>query len=189
MCPKNWAFVVLAWVMFTFASSIADGEVAFIATKLTAPTTPAAASVEVQSASGFLASGGIWMGDEYCTYTGKDATHFTGLTRGVTYGTQTKTTAFAHISGTKVYSRTARRSNALLSFNIAQVAAEGGSISAITGLVWSFVVSIPSMLLWDYSFFVGELVMLRILLMGLSVAFLWPLLMSLLQLGQTILRR
>jgi len=44
---------------------------------------PATTAFDVDTTSGWPASGGFFIGHEYCTYTGLTATSFTGLTRGV----------------------------------------------------------------------------------------------------------
>lgn len=56
-------------------------------------TTP----IPVVSTAGFLDAGGLIIGDEIISYTGKTSTTFTGITRG-TYGTSSS----AHVTGTAI---------------------------------------------------------------------------------------
>ena len=67
-------------------------------TTLTASmTNTSTAAIQVTSTAGFISSGGLIIGKELITYTGKTATTFTGITRGV-YGS----TNVAHTAGVAV---------------------------------------------------------------------------------------
>jgi hypothetical protein len=58
-------------------------------------------TITVVSTSSFTTTGGLWVEGEYVTYTGKNATQFTGCVRGAS-----GTTAAAHSTGVVVYQST-----------------------------------------------------------------------------------
>ncbi len=155
--------------MFLFASlsilsGIFDGGGGILATKLTAPMSEISVIAAVSDTTGFLSASVLYIANEVVYYTGKDATHFTGLSRG-----QEKTAAKAHITGTSVYSESAGVINAALGFNPTSLIVDNAFLTGIS-IVWAFFTrTLPRIIFWNYSFLQGELITVRYILMAISV--------------------
>ena len=82
-----------AGIQFPNGAFYQDGYTTLTANMTNNGTTP----IQVTSTDGFISSGGLIIGSELITYTGKTSTTFTGITRGV-YGS----TNVAHTAGVSV---------------------------------------------------------------------------------------
>ncbi len=103
-------------------------------TKLTADLTASATTMTVDDTSAFNSSGDLWVGQEKISYTGKTATTFTGLTRGVAFmGNVTE--AYAHDTGIEVYDA-----------QYTKTSAEAGSSIADNGLKEGLPINFPSII-------------------------------------------
>lgn len=80
-------------ILFPNGAFYQDGYTTLTANMTNNSTTP----IQVTSTNGFLSAGGLIIGSELITYTGKTSTTFTGITRGV-YGS----TNVAHTAGVDV---------------------------------------------------------------------------------------
>ena len=80
-------------IQFPNGAFYQDGYTTLTANMTNNGTTP----IQVTSTAGFISSGGLIIGSELITYTGKTSTTFTGITRGV-YGS----TNVAHTAGVSV---------------------------------------------------------------------------------------
>jgi len=160
---KMFAFFALCFVVGTFLSGIMESRAAFAVTRLTATmSVEETTSLTVASTADFIATDYVFVEDEEILYASKDATHFYTITRGIN-----DTTAVAHDIGAKVKNEESNIVNNLLGYNVAATTSTYGSASAIVGLMWNLIKSLPRMIAWDYSYLGGQLVLLKYLL-------LWP---------------
>ncbi len=159
-------FIVL-FLMLSFISMVMEvGSGGLAATSLTATIDDDDVTLLVTTTDGFLASDFVYIGDEAMTYLAVTPTSFTGVTRGVR-----GTTAEAHGSGSQVYSPETSAINSGLGFNIASTQASSGGFNAFQIAKQFFFVTVPRAVMWDYSFFTGELVYIRYIFAGLTIGF------------------
>lgn len=159
---KMFAFFAFCFVLGTFLSGIMEGQAAFAVTKLTADISVAGVTAEVTDTTDFLDADDIYIGIEKVRYTTKTDTQFNLSVRGLN-----DTEATAHSSGAKVKNETSNVVNNLLGYNVATTAATYGTASAVVGLGWNLIKSIPKMIAWDYSYLEGQLTLIKYLI-------LWP---------------
>jgi len=166
-------------------SAIMDGANAMVATSLTAGINDVVVVLPVTSTTGFQPAGGVVMvGNEKVEYTGLTAVTFTGCDRGIE-GTE----AEAHTIGAMVYNEDLGIINYAMGFNFVRVANNAGW-TALFDIPWKFVtITAPKMLLWDFSFFIGEWVLFRYVLMTLSIGFYIAFALQALQVAMGALRR
>ncbi len=153
-------------------------------TTLTSNITAVTNSIPVTSTQGFMSTGVIFIESEKIAYTTMNTTNFNTITRGYE-----DTTARPHPQydkyghNTEVYNEDAGIINGALGFNPAAIAASNGWF-AIVLIPWDFfTITMPRLILWNFSFFQGDLIMVRYILMAISIAFY---VMFAIQLGQTI---
>ena len=160
------AFTV-CFVMLSILSAIMDGSNSMVATELAANCDDDDAILTVDSTTGFLDTGGVIMIDsEKISYTGVTAITFTGCTRGIE-----KTDADDHVIDAVVYNEDLGLMNYALGFNIVRISHNAGWM-ALFDIPWNFATkTMPKLMLWDYSFFTGELVIIRYILMTVSIGF------------------
>lgn len=159
------AFVV-GFFLLSVVSSIFDGGGTGTTMTANLVTADEAASITVVSTDGFLTTGIIFIGNEKILHANTDATHFLGLTRGYE-----NTPAKAHLAGSMVYTEDAGVVNAALGFNPAAVAVKYGFWSAVV-IPWNFfTITMPKLMLWDFGFFTGDLLLFRYVLMIVSIGF------------------
>lgn len=160
------AFTV-CFVLMSMLSAIMDGSASMVATDLTLGVDDTIATLEVTTTNGFQDAGGVVMiGNEKIEYAGLTALTFTGCDRGIE-----GTDAEAHAIGAMVYNEDLGIINYALGFNFVRVANNAGW-TALFDIPWKFVtITVPKLLLWDFSFFTGELVLIRYVLMTLSIGF------------------
>jgi hypothetical protein len=163
---KLVAAYLAAFVIMTFLSSIMEGGGGFATTQLNGDIDEDAVTITVDSTQGFLVADYIVIEDEYIAYTGTTAVSFTGCTRGYR-----NTEAAVHVDDQNVYSPDSGTLNTALGFNISSTGATAGTFAVIT-LTWNFLArAIPNLVMWDYSFFYGQLIYIRYLLMAIGVGF------------------
>jgi len=152
-------------------SAVMDGSAgAAAATALRSNVGVSDTTIPVDSTTGFLSSGGvIIIGSEKISYTGVTAAPtatFTGATRGYE-----GTDADSYAIDRAVYHEDAGIINHALGFNALDTQVPGGAIDVVS-IPWNFVtITLPKLLMWDYSFLTGDLVILRTVLMAASVGF------------------
>ena len=115
---------------------------------------------------GFLISGGVLMIDnEKISYTGIVAgVSFTGATRGYE-----GTAATPHENTTAVYNEDAGILNYALGYQVLQTDVPGGIGTALMAPLRFLTITLPKLVLWDYAFFQGDLMILRYVLQSASV--------------------
>lgn len=159
--------LVVLWIVFTFIQGVMDGDGGFNSTKLNGDLSASATTITVDDTTGFTTTAGnrvIFIGDEEITYNGITPTTFTGATRG-TNGTE----AIAHNDNSQVYSRDSGTLNRGLNFNLGSTGSTTGNFAVVTTTLGFFAKSLPNLLLWNFSFFSGPLVMARLLLFAISI--------------------
>ena len=133
---------------------------------------------------------------EIVKYTGKTATTFTGLTRGVTdlqsgeqYDASAHTVSLdPTILSPKVMTTNIGAIDSFVGYNVGSAEGITGSIKIVVASGLAILKNIPRMLAWDYPWFQGSAAILRYPLFALSAGFVWALAMVFLQLAQGILR-
>lgn len=150
-------------------SGVMEGGGGIAVTRLTADHTDVIPTLTVASTEGFLKSSYVVVENEKIKYTGVTGITFTGCTRGYD-----NTTASAHDKGARVYSSEASVINYALGFDIASTGTTVGAMS-IPVILWNFfTVTLPRMIMWDYSWLKvnGWLQMLRYVFLVISIGFL-----------------
>jgi len=181
---KLIAAYVVAHVLLTFFSSIMEGAGGMNVTELSSAISETVVIVPVDSTQGFLTSDVIFIEDEEILYTNTNATQFLNCTRGFN-----DTEAREHANNTNVYSPDAGLINRGLGFNVMTTGATAGAFSVI-GMTFSFFYQVASnLVMWDYSFFGGQLVYIRVFFMAVSLGFVVYLGFSALTTAFGILRR
>lgn len=163
---KSIAFFAFTFVGCTLLSSILMGGGGLQSTRLSSAATDSDATLTVDSADNFLEAGILFVNDEKLAYTGTGDTTFTGLTRGYE-----GTDAAAHADNAIVYSEDAGVLNYAMGFNIATVGATAGvmSIPVIVGKF--FTVTVPRLVMWNYSFLEGDMGILGYFFVAVSLGF------------------
>lgn len=163
---KLIAAYLVAHILLTFFSSIMEGGGGLNATQLSAPISATAVTIDVDATQGFLTSDRIFIEDEEIAYTNTNALQFLNCARGFN-----ETVARTHANNTNVYSPDAGLINRGLGFNALTTGATSGQL-AIIGLTFNFFAKVAgNLVMWDYSFFGGQLVYIRIFFMGVSMGF------------------
>lgn len=165
----NKLLVSLAFLFvgFTILSSLMEGAGGMIATRLSGDVTATVATIPVTTTNGFVtANDYVVIGNEKILYTGVVPAAFTGCTRGYN-----NTEATAHLATTTVYSSEASVLNNALGFNIATTASTAGAFSLIM-IPYKFLTqSVPKLIMFDYSFFSGQMVYAQIFFQVVGVGF------------------
>jgi hypothetical protein len=149
---KAITFFLLTLILFGLFMAILNGGGGVADTTLTAAISSSNTTLSVVSTSGFLDSDYIYIGDEEVMYSGKNATAFTGCSRG--YGVSS---AVPHSLGAAVYTGEVSSINQALGFNIGQMVTSVGPLSILI-IPFSFLtVTIPRMIAESASFLSGSL--------------------------------
>ncbi len=168
---KMFSFFAFCFIAGTFLSGIMEGEAAYAVTELTADIDDDGLIMLVVDTEDFLDADDIFVGSEEIRYTTKTDTQFDISTRGLG-----DTTAVAHTTGTRVKNESSNIVNNLLGYNVATQAATYGTMSAIVGLGWNLLKSVPKMIAWNYSYLEGQLVFVKYLILWpISVGFVFSL--------------
>lgn len=178
---KAFAFFAFCFMLGTLLSGIMEGQAAFAVTRLTADISVDGTTAEVTNTADFLdGPDDIYIGAELVRYTTKTDTQFNLSVRGLD-----DTEAVAHdgadlvegkyVGGDKVKNESSNIINNLLGYNVATTAATYGTATAIVGLGWNLIKSIPKMIAWDYSYLEGQLIILRMALWTVSAGFVFSL--------------
>ncbi len=161
-------FMVL-FMLLSLLSSIMDGSGgAMASTTLTQVCLENDDHIHVDSTIGFMATGGVIMiGKEKITFTALVGDNqFTGLARGIE-GTK----AGAYDIETAVYNEDLGVVNAALGFSTVKANVPGGWATVVL-MSWDFfAITIPRVILWDYAFLQGDLLIARYILMAMSLGF------------------
>ena len=153
------------FVIFTFLGSIMTGNGGFNTTQLNGAVDDAVTEITVDDTTGFVAANDyIWVDDERIFYTGTTPTKFTGLLRG--YG---DTDPAEHLDNVKVYNQSSDAINSGLNYNISSTGSNSGPLAVAT-MVFNFMwKTIPNLVMWNFPFLTGGLVIVRYFLMSISV--------------------
>lgn len=142
-------------------------------TKTTSAVSAGVDTIPVTSTLDFLSADGtspayVVVDNEVIKYEGKDGTHFTECTRGVTDPQNGKSsTAAAHSSGVKVRTLEVQVLDSIVGYNIVSSSESFGFLDGIWFLgrmLWN----LPKLLTWDFVFLRGYLVYVRYILMAVS---------------------
>lgn len=159
---------MLFFLIGTFLSSVMEGGGGIVATRLSQDHTADVTTLTVSGTEGFLKADYVQIGNEKIRYTNKTNATFTDCTRGYA-----DTEAVSHDAGAKVYSPDSEVLNSALGFNLISTGAEAGTWDAIMIAKNFFTVTMPRMILWDYSWLKdGWLQYLRLMFQAMSVGFL-----------------
>ena len=182
---KAFTFFAFCLICGTFLSGVMEGQTAFAVTKTTIAAAANATSISVLSTTDFLDMDDIYWESEKVRYTSKTATQFNVSQRGLD-GTE----AVIHAAGVKVKNETTNVINSLLGYNVATTAATYGSFSAIVGLGWNLLGSIPRMIAWDYRYLDGQMQIIKYLILWpISAGFVFALAMMFVNTVMSIFRR
>lgn len=134
-------------VIGAILDGVMQGAGGVLSTHLTINHNAAVTTLNVATTEGWLKSDYVIIGTESVKYTNKTDTTFTNCERGYD-----STDAVAHDAGEKVYTQESSVVNYALGFNVASTGASVGAVDiALVG--WRFVtVTIPRIVMWDYSF-------------------------------------
>lgn len=192
---KAFAFFAFVFAVGTILCGIMEGTGGISVTGLSADVNDAAVIIDVNDTAGFPTAAypesqrHIVIGKEVIGYTATTATSFTGCTRGDTHPrTLESTDAAAHEEDVRVMNASASAINNLMG----ELEASSTSVfGTLTTLVFStaFWGALWQALMWDYSFFTGQLAIVRIVLVvTLSGGFLFGLVMAAVSLAQGLFR-
>jgi len=150
--------------IFLLTDGIYEGGGGVQTTILDGDLSAVAVIITVDSTDGFAdADKTVRIGTEDVFYTGTGATTFTGCVRGYN-----DTIAVTHDDGDLLYDRGAGLVNELMDYDITTTAVTGEVEASVVSEVESFWGdTIPTMFLWDYGFFNGELAIIRYFLMAI----------------------
>lgn len=159
----------VCFFLLSIMSAIMDGSAgAAASTDLTQVVSETDNHIHVTDTTGFLSSGGVLMiENEKMSYTALTPLTFTGLTRGIE-----GTVAIAHQQiGTAVYNEDMGVLNYALGFSIIRVGVPGG-LASVAMIPYNFLTrTVPRLVLWDFSFFQGDLLIVRYALATVSIGF------------------
>ena len=155
---------MIVFVFFTMLSGVMEDGGGMVTTQLNGAISSTDNILVVDTTAGFLAANVVIIGDEEITYTGVTPVSFTGCIRGTN-----NTDAVTHTDNTYVYSPESGVLNRSLGFNVIAIGEDAGALSVVN-LTWNFLVkALPNIVMWDYSFLTGQLIIIRYLLMAVGV--------------------
>jgi hypothetical protein len=171
--------VFIVGVIFSGAMSSGGG---FVVTSLSAPLTSVATSITVSSTASFLDSDYLYIGGEKVLYATKDATHFLGVTRGVSG------TAVAHSLGDRVYTEQATILNEVLQINPTAVRTNSGLSGIIQIPIRFFTHALPNLVAMDFDFFKGDMAYVGYIFMACSFGLVISLAMGMLWMAAGVIK-
>lgn len=129
-----------------------EGGGGIVAIPLTVAVDSDDTTLTVASTTDYLGADYITIGSEEILYAAKNATQFTGCTRGYN-----GTTAAPHAIGDMLYTKEASSINNALGFNIAATTDTMGWWATISVPVLFFIKTVPHIIMMNYSFLSGSL--------------------------------
>lgn len=181
---KMIAFFTVMFVGSTLISSWMMGGGGVAVTQTNGVVAEGAVEITVDSTVGFLDSGVAFIGEEKIAHTGKTATKLTGVTRGYE-GTEDT----AHADNVQVYSEDAGVINYALGYNIATVGATSGALSVVV-MPWKFLtITVPRIVMWNYSFLQGDMGIIGYFLFAISIGFVITLALAVISVATGIMKR
>lgn len=134
------------------------------ATALTSAVSASAGTLNVGDTGSFPSSGVRgFMGKEEFSWTGTTSTSFTGVTRGIN-----STSPTVHVSGIRVYNETSGLVNLGIDFNVIEFSESNSVVDNIIEVARSpvevfgmFIKLLAKLLLWDYGWLEGDMVILK----------------------------
>lgn len=171
---------LLVAMLFTFAictiiAGIGENGLGLATTHLTQACDEDDFTLYVESTRGFLADGYVVIEGERIDYAGTTTTSFTGATRGGDWNAE-ETEPASHANNSRVYSEATNVLNSALGYHVFSSVSVFGMFSIPMPNPRIFTVTIPKMLLWDYPFLDGHMMLFKyILLYPLSAGFLMAL--------------
>ena len=144
--------MLLFFVIAQSCSATLEGFQGVVATRLDGAISETATTITVDDTQGFPSTGVLIVDQEKMTYLSTTATTFVGVTRG-----EFGTTGQAHPDNRIVFDTASGVVNEAVSFNIAQTITNSGPIQALITLPGFIGTVIAKLVVWDYSFFYGDL--------------------------------
>jgi len=193
---KAFSFFSFLFVCCTMLCGFMEGTSGISATVLSGSIDEVVTTIPVESTEGFAGSTYpvsqryIVINGEAISYNSTNTTAFLVCVRGLENPrTGKQRDAVAHGEGALVMNTSTSALNSLLAISQAKSSATFGTFIALvfSSAFWS---SLWQMLMWDYSFFTGQLVILRIiLLVTLSGGFIFSMVMATMSLAQGLFNR
>ena len=196
---KMFAFFAFCFVSITILCGAMEGVAGINAKPLTSAIDDVVVIIPVESTEGFAGATYpasqryIIVDNEVISYTGLTVgpSTFTGAVRGSNHPRTGRTTnAATHETGAMVMNvSTSAMNNMIGGVMYAESAATFGTFVALVASM-PFWDAVGQALMWDYSFFTGQLIILRyILLITLTGGFFFAMTMAMLSLAQGLFRR
>lgn len=167
--------ILVAFALISWLSGLFSGDGGTQAAVLTAPMSASDVVVNVDSTEGFQSSGYAMIQNETVTFTGKTATSFTGLSRGIENTVATGHPLVSNGLRVKFYTEDAGGLNKAMGFDAGAIMASNG-IVGIPVILWDFfAITLPMVISWDnLSWMTGQLAYIRTILIivsaGLTIA-------------------
>lgn len=176
-------FFFVVFIGCSILSGIMEGGGGISSTPLTAPVGVGDVTLHVVSTDNFLDADYVVVGDEEILYSGvAGGNSFTGCTRGYN-GTEAK----AHNTGTMVYTTQASAINNGLNFNVAATVDTMGWLAFPAIVIQFFTKTIPQLVMWNFSFLQGDMMILGIFFFASGAALIITL--ALMVLEQDVFRK
>lgn len=148
------AFLIL-FIAASILTGVMEGGGGMASAAITVAVDEDDTTFTVTSTDGFLAADYFIIGTEKVLYTGTTATTFTGCTRG--HG---GTDAESHAIGDIIYTADAGTVNYAFGFNVGAIADSMGAWTVITVPFYFFTRTLPRLVMWNFSFFEGDMAIL-----------------------------
>ena len=181
---KLIAMFLILGIAFSIISGWMEGAGGIQAVELNSNLSTTATTITVTDTSGFLNADVLSIDDEYVSYSGKNATQFLNVARGIW-----STSATTHQSGAYVYTEGAAAVNKAMGFNVAAIGVSNGLYTVATLPFRFFTVTLPYLIFNNFSMFEGQMVYFRYVLLALGLSFYVVLAISLDQVVGYSLRR
>lgn len=159
---------MLAFVLLSTITYLAEGSGGFASTKLTQSLSQAGTTAYVDSTSGFDKAGTIKIGSEEIYYNGTTATAFLHLDRA-----QNDTDANAYSARSTIYSNSADALNSAMGMDFVEQSTDSGWVGVLM-IPKTFIVDVvPDIVMWDFSILKSgaPMQMFRTVLFCFSVGF------------------
>ncbi len=162
---KWLASLLLLFMFFSVLSGILAGGDGMTIHVLDGDISETDTTITLDSTSGFLESGKVYIDNEKISYTGATSTQLTGATRGVD-----GTAAAAHADGTYTYTVDANAITSALGFDIAQTAEKSSVFSVVVIPLSLMTITLPQIMMWNFQFLQGEFVWLALPFFAVTAA-------------------
>jgi hypothetical protein len=170
---KLFMGILIGFALVSWAVGFLTGSGGLVAAKITAPISSSnTTALNVTSTSGFPSAGYIMLQSEIITYTGKTATSFTGLTRGVDNTVAAAHPLYEKGLSVKAYTEEAGGINKAMGYDIGGILTDSG-LAGIPVIVWDFfAITLPMIISWqNLDWMTGQLAIIRTILILVCAGF------------------